>query len=360
MLRNTALLWANLGILTKKRYDALCKEFGSIDATVDMLGEEFFLALKVREDGRTDALKRLAGFDPEREERLLQREGIQLFSLEDDAYPTALRQIADPPVFLYGKGDWRVLDQPKIGLVGTREISPYGQRVTEHFTRALVENGIVTVSGLAAGIDTAVAHSTLAAKGRTVAVLGHGLGCLSAGKRAFAQQILEAGGLVLSEFAHTFAGGTYTFPSRNRIIAGLSLATVVLEAPLGSGAIITADLALDYGREVFAVPGQVFDLNYEGCHKLIAQGHAMLAQSPSTVLQVAGIIQREAPASAAVYLPANADEQAVLDALTTMPQQLGAIAEKAKLSLGTLNATLTMLELNGAAKHVGGGQWVLA
>jgi len=356
MNRETALTWSWLNVLTKKRYDVLQDVYGDLDAALEHISEELLKSLGCREETIFKTLNRLEEFDAESYEKELKKRDIAFLSIEDACYPETLNNVPDQPIFLYYQGDLEILDQPCLALVGTRVMSGYGKRVVEEFVPPLISAGVVTVSGLAHGIDAHVASETLAAGGKTVAVLGHGMAAIYPKSNAkLARNIVESGGLLLSEFPLDSAPDKYTFPARNRIIAGLSLGTIVLEAGEGSGALITADLALDYGREVFAVPGQIFDPNYDGCHREIARGHAKLVTSPVEVLQEVGII---APESQKVYKPQSEEEGAVYESLTTMPQSVGDLSDRSKLSVGALNSTLTVLELQGAAKKVDQGCWV--
>ncbi|MDB4977958.1 MAG: processing protein, partial [Candidatus Peribacteria bacterium] len=210
----------------------------------------------------------------------------------------------------------------------------------------------------ALGIDALVAEESMRAGGKTAGVLGHGLGMIYPQSNArLAQKIIDGGGVLLSEFPLDFPPDKYTFPARNRIIAGLSVGTVVLEAPEGSGAIITAELALEYGRDVFAVPGQIFDENYRGCHRLIMKSQARLVLAPEEVLRDIGVIAPEQRETAAVAL-GSPEEETVYAVLTTMPQALDELVQKTNLETGAINAALTMMELMGAVKNVGAGQWV--
>jgi DNA processing protein len=357
MDRIAALTWSWLNVLNKRRYDALCNVYGTPEAALPHLGEQLLTALGCREETVRAALLRHEEFDPHAYDAELHRRGLQLHTLDDASYPAALHQIGDPPIFLYAKGDVAVLQEPCIALVGTREMSAYGKRVTEHFVPDLVAAGMVTVSGLATGIDAHVARETITAGGKTVAVLAHGLSAVYPKANAtLAKQIVEHGGVLLSEFPLDMRPDTYTFPARNRIIAGLSLGTIVLEAGEGSGALITAELALEYNRDVFAVPGQIFDTQYAGCHALLASGHAKLAVNAAAVLQEYGIRTSSEPRS--TYAPQNDAEQSVYSALTTMPQSVSDLVDKAKIEAAALNATLTLLEIHGAARNVGGGMWV--
>ncbi|MBU1124262.1 DNA-processing protein DprA [Patescibacteria group bacterium] len=357
MLRSTALTWSWLNILTKKRYDALSQVYADMEEAMEHLDENMLKELGCREETMMIAMNRLEEFDSDAYEKELEKRGIKFLSIEDPDYPNSLKSLPDPPLFLYYKGSLDILNQPCIACVGTREMSSYGKRVVEEFVPSFVRSGMTVVSGLALGIDSQVAQSAINGGGKTVACLGHGLSTIFPKSNSrLAEEIVENGGLILSEFPLDQPTSKYTFPSRNRIIAGLSLGTVVIEAGEGSGALITADLALDYGREVFAVPGQIFDKNYIGCHQILTKGHAKLVTSPTDVLEEIGIVASEKTQIS--YEPADELEKVVISILSTMPQSVTDLVERSKLSAGDLNTKLTMLELAGAAKNVGGGMWV--
>lgn len=359
-MEHSSLLWSSLNILTKERYDAIRQVFGSLDEAAKHLNEELLKGLGCRPETILRVLNQAEEFDRALTEAEIRKKNVQFISIDDSAYPARLLEIPDPPVFLYALGDLSILGQPTIGLVGTREMSRYGRRVAQDFVPDFVRAGMVTVSGLALGIDSEVAEQTLKARGKTVAVLAHGLSRIyPQGNRTLADEIVAGGGLLLSEFSIFQEPERYMFPSRNRLIAGLSLATVVLEAPEGSGALITAELALDYNRDVFLVPGPIFDANYRGSNAFIAKGQGKLVQSAREVLEEMGVVVREAPAASA-YVPQDKDETALWTALTTMPQAVDELVEKSGLSASVAGATLTMMELQGAVQNVGGGMWVRA
>ena len=359
MDRPTALTWSWLNILSKKRYDALLQLYGSLEGALSHVDQPLLRALSCREETVLTVLNRLEEFQPEAYEQELAKRDIGVLCIEDALYPRLLREIADPPVFLYYRGDLEILEQPCVALVGTRGMSSYGKRVTELFVPPMVSAGVVTVSGLALGIDAQVARETLTAGGKTVAVLGHGMGSIYPRSNAvLAEEIVAKGGLLLSEFPLDVPPDKFTFPARNRIIAGLSKGTVVLEAGEGSGALITADLALEYGREVFAVPGQIFDEHAAGCHACIAQGRAKLVSSGTEVLGDIGVVVSEKSAQQALYFPKSPTEGVVLRALTGMPQSVSELRERSGLEAASVNAALTMMELAGAAKNTGNGLWV--
>jgi len=209
---------------------------------------------------------------------------MKILSVNDPAYPALLKEIYRPPTELYVSGTVLPVDQKAIAIVGTRSATPYGLKVAHQLAGQLAGHGITVVSGLADGIDTSAHLGALKAGGRTLAVVGHGLDFLyPARNRELAQRIRSAGALI-SQFPLGVGPLKQNFPQRNRVIAGLSMGVVVIEAPARSGALITAREALEEGREVFAVPGPISSLKNAGCHKLIQDG-AKLVQSIEDILE---------------------------------------------------------------------------
>lgn len=359
MIDVDALFWSHLTVLNAARCDALLDVFGSFGEARTFLSEELLRKMGCREETVRATLLRAEEFDADRVLRNLQNDGIRFLTMHDDAYPAALRTIADRPVFLYAQGDPGILHQPCLAIVGTREMTQYGRRIVQSWTARFIEAGLVTVSGLALGVDGLVAEETLRSGGKTIAVLGHGLGRIyPPSHTALARRIVEGGGLLLSEYPPGQEPERHAFPGRNRIIAGLSLGTLVIEAPEKSGALITADFALDEGRDVFAVPGSVFSERSAGCNARIASGQASLVRTPDDVLIGLGIHAPTAPTSS--FAPPDDDQAAVWSILTTLPQDLDQLVAKAALPAHKVNAALTMMELAGAARNVGTGEWVKA
>lgn len=353
------LLWSCLQILNRERHEALMRVFGSLEDAAKHIDGEMLRGLGCREETVGAVFKRMATFDPDREQALLTSIGARIIALGDASYPRMLTDIPDAPIFLYVQGHLPVLDQPCISLVGTRKMSAYGKRCAREFARSMAQAKIVTVSGLARGIDAHVAEETISSHGKTVAVLGQGLLTTHPNANVMIGWIIGAGGVVMTEFPLRMNPDMFTFPMRNRIIASLSLATVILEAPESSGALITGKLAFDYGREVFAVPGQVFDVNYAGCHAIIRKNQAKIATSPRDVLQEIGVVIPDAAdLNRFSYFPQNPEEEKVLKHLSTMPQNVDDLVGKSTMTAGSLSAVLTVLELNGAARNLGQGQWV--
>lgn len=360
MKPESALLWWWLQILNKRRYEFLRQQYGTLDSALEDMNLELLCELGLREGTAEDVLLRKEQFDAARYLDTMHKLGIGLMCLDDEVYPAALREISDAPVFLSYRGDRTLLQQPLIAVVGTREMSSYGHRVVRHFVPAFIHAQMVTVSGLARGVDAAVATESMRVQGKTIAVLGNGLPAIHPKMNEdLADQIIREGGLLLSELPLETSPEKYTFPARNRIIAGLSLATVVCEAPLRSGSVITAELALDYNRDVYAVPGPIFDPQYAGCHMLIGNGHARLAAHPEEILIGVGVVASpHKPTS--TYTPITPLETAVYRVLSTMPQRIDDLVEKSGCSVTDVGVTLILLELAGAARALPEGQWVRA
>lgn len=291
----------------------------------------------------------------------LARWRIAVLTWHDDAYPPLLKEIADPPPLLFVRGAVDALAVPAVALVGSRHASPYGLRAAAHLARQLCERRFAVVSGLALGIDAQAHAATLAAGGTTVAVLGSGLDDAALAPRAnltLAHDIIAGGGALVSEYFPGTPGLPHHFPQRNRIVAGLSRATVVVEAGAKSGALITARLALDYNREALAVPGSIFSPAAAGVHELLRDG-AGIATSADDICAAIGA-EGTVPSSARPPLPPlTPAEQAIAARLGAEPVHINMIARLTKLDTAGLNATLSVMEIKGVVKNTGGGNYIL-
>ncbi|HOZ21939.1 MAG TPA: DNA-processing protein DprA [bacterium] len=288
-------------------------------------------------------------------------EGVTILTLWDEAYPAMLRPLYDLPVILFVKGGLEVLSAKAVAVVGTRAPSEYGQIVARRLTRELVQRGLVIVSGLARGIDT-IAHSeAIAQGGLTIAVLGSGLDQIYPGEnRRLARMVTEHGAL-LSEYVLGTQPDAPHFPRRNRIIAGLAAATLVIEAGEGSGALITAYDALEYNREVMAVPGNITNPRAWGCNHLIQQG-AKLVQGVEDVLVEIGMAD-ERPPSQQLDLPGmglTADEEQLLGVLSQEAQHVDQIALALGKPVFTILSQLLQLELKNLVTQLPGKKFVRA
>ena len=298
-----------------------------------------------------------AKVDLEREMERLHRLQVQVLTLEEEEYPASLRNIADPPPILYLKGQLLPQDELAVAVVGTRMATVYGRQATEQFVRGLAENGVTVVSGLARGIDTIAHRTALEAGGRTLAVLGSGIDIIYPGEnRRLAGEIAERGALI-SEFALGTQPDGINFPRRNRIISGLSPLCLVIEAGDTSGALITAEFALEQGKEVFAVPGNIFSPASRGPNRLIFDGAkpACDLRDLLEALKLETMVDHQESTSAA---PETDAEAAVLRCLGHEPLHIDDIRRAVCLPTSVVSSSLTMLELKGLARQAGGMNYV--
>jgi DNA processing protein len=277
--------------------------------------------------------------------------GNSLMTLADSDYPQALLEIADPPAVLYCKGRRELMRQPSLGIVGSRNATPQGVRDAEAFAHALSDAGLTIISGLALGIDAAAHRGGLAGAGSSVAIIGTGLDRIyPARNKALAHQLVETG-LIVSEFALGTPPLPGHFPRRNRLISGLSRGVLVVEAAPDSGSLITARVATEQGREVFAIPGSIHSPLARGCHALIKQG-AKLVESAADILDELAWQQRLTPPVHPESIP-----DLVLDALDGAPTTLDTLAQRTGLTLEALSAKLLTLELDGQIASLPGGRY---
>lgn len=288
-----------------------------------------------------------------------QRAGISLLCLGDEDYPEALKNIHDPPAVIYVKGQLLPADKKAIAIVGTRVPTPYGLRIAQRLAAELTQLGITIISGLALGIDAAAHEGALEVKGRTLAVLGSAVDeIFPKQNQKLAESIVENGALV-SEFALGTKPDHWTFPQRNRIISGLSLGTIVIEGGYKSGAMITAKLALEQGREVFAVPGNVELEQSKGPHWLIKQG-AKLVESVDDVLEELKHVMSVEPVKSVNsvekpnYSGLTDDEQQVISRLSKEPIHIDNLITITGLPVSKVLSLLTMLEVKNLACQLPG------
>ncbi|GMU91607.1 MAG: DNA processing protein DprA [Candidatus Hydrogenedentota bacterium] len=311
--------------------------------------------------------------------------GASLITMEDPRYPLRLAEIYDPPLLLFVRGELRDEDQYCVAVVGTRRATPYGIRMAEKFGREMAARGVTVVSGMAAGIDAAAHRGALEAGGRTIAVLGCGADVVYPQQNAELMKEIIKHGCVISQFPMGTSPSPGQFPYRNRIISGLSMGTLIVEAPLTSGALITARQAAEQGREVFAVPGQVGVTNSQGPHALIREGAKLVETVEDILVELelpahvrsreprpsesradAELPPRRAQAPEAQQprteaaprrgapVPANAPERSVLNALKPEGAHVDEIAAACRISVSEALSTLTLLELKGLVRQFSG------
>ncbi|GAA5164405.1 DNA-processing protein DprA [Viridibacterium curvum] len=286
--------------------------------------------------------------------RWAEEPGNHILTLADSVFPQALLQTADPPTLLYAKGRVALLNTPGLAVVGSRNATAQGLSNAEAFSRVLAEAGLAVVSGLALGIDTAAHQGALAARGPTVAVVGTGADRIYPARNASLARRIAEEGLLISEFALGTPSAAHNFPRRNRIIAGLSRGVLVVEAAVGSGSLITARLATEQGREVFAIPGSIHSPLSKGCHQLIKQG-AKLVESAQDVLEELhwGVVP---PRQAAHEADTPGEEGQLLAAIGHDPVDMDTILGRIGLTPDVVFAMLTTLELDGRVERLPGGK----
>jgi DNA processing protein len=280
----------------------------------------------------------------------------RIVTLADAAYPQALLEAADPPVLMYAKGHLEALNRPSLAIVGSRNATKQGEATAEAFAAHLSAAGLTIVSGLALGIDAAAHRGGLSGRGSTVAVIGTGPDRIyPSGNEALARQIAESGA-ILSEFPLGTPAMAANFPRRNRIIAGISRGCLVVEAAERSGSLITARLAAEAGREVFAIPGSIHSPLSKGCHKLIRQG-AKLVERAEDILEELRWESAVTSAPAVESLPSDPDATRLLEAMGYDPCGLDALVMRTGLTADQLLAMLLPLELDGHVAQLPGGRY---
>jgi DNA processing protein len=307
----------------------------------------------------TNLLREREKLDLDAEVARLQRAQIGVLTWDDPDYPSNLAQVYNAPPLLYVRGRIEKRDEWAVAVVGTRRASVYGKEAARMLGRDLAQAGVTVVSGLAKGIDTIGHRSCLDAGGRTIAIMGCGLDKIYPPENGrLAAEIVERGALV-SEYALGTRPDARNFPPRNRIISGLSLGTVVVEADRGSGALITADFAAEQGREVFAVPGSIFARGSRGANYLIQQGAKMVC-NVADVLEELNLTMVSQQAQARAVIPENETEALLLQHLSAEPVHVDYLGRVAELPIAQVSSTLALMELKGMVRQVGGMNYVLA
>ena len=338
------------------RMQALIQYFGDLEVAWKAAPTELAqagLGLKVIER----IMQARADVDLETICKRIEAQNIDILTWEDEAYPQRLKEIEQPPPVLYLRGEYLPDDLFAVAIVGTRRVTPYGRQITEELASYLAANGITVISGLARGVD-AIAHQTaLKAGGRTIGILGSGVDKIYPPEhRSLAEKMMERGA-IMSDYAPGTPPDATNFPPRNRIISGLSLAVVVVEAGETSGALITAEFAAEQGREVFAVPGSILAPQSKGTNKLIQKG-ALPLLSVDDLMQALDLTRMGAHKAARKIIPTDETEACLLSILSEEPLHIDAIRTQAELPIEKVSAALALMELKGMVRQVGGMNYV--
>jgi len=287
----------------------------------------------------------------------IQADEVQVLTWDDDEYPERLREFTNAPPVLYIRGTLLPADDWSVAIVGTRRATAYGRQVAGETARTLAHSGVTIVSGLARGIDGVAHQAALDAGGRTIAVFGCGVDRIYPPEHRQLADSIIANGALISDYPMGTPPEAYNFPPRNRIISGLSMATVVVEAGLRSGALITANFAAEQGREVFAVPGHVTAPQSKGPNSLIRDGaHPLL--DPKEILEVLEMTMITEHRAARSVLPANALEAQLFEILDLEPVHVDEIRARSNFPIEQVTSTLAIMELKGMVRQVGGMRYL--
>jgi len=285
-----------------------------------------------------------------------------ILTLNSAEYPDLLKEIRDPPSILYAIGNIALLSSPQIAIIGSRNCTPGGANTARDFSSYLSRAGLTITSGMALGIDQHAHQGALDASGNTIAVIGTGIDRIYPSKnRQLAYQIAQTG-LIISEFALGTPPNSVNFPRRNRIISGLSVATLVVEATRKSGSLITAHYGLEQGREVFAIPGSIHNPQAKGCHHLIRQGAKLVDQASDIIDDIGSLLgfmeQQPDLNHSTETVEMDTDYQKLLETIGYDPVSIESLVQRSGLTIEQLSSMLLILELNDHIQTVAGGQYV--
>ncbi|MCE5323858.1 DNA-processing protein DprA [bacterium] len=347
--------------LTPRAAAALIERFGSPEAVFEASEAELQELEQLTEKGRVKILEN-APAAIERDLRVIDARKIAIIPITSEKYPPNLRKIYDPPVMLYVRGEIIESDKLAVGVVGSRKANVYGKSIAENIGTVLAKRGLTIVSGGARGIDTAAHKGALEAKGRTIALLGCGIDVVYPAENAGLFDLIADSGAVVTEFPIGSAPESWRFPSRNRLISGMSMGLLVCQCPIKSGALLTADFALQQGKDIYAVPGNVDDERNSGCHQLIKDG-AKLVESAEDILEELGLETNDTDVQNQLALPIESlsdQERDIISLLSLDPMQVDEIIEKSSLSAPMVSGTLTVLEMKNLIRRVPGNAYIRA
>ncbi len=341
--------------LTNKKQHTILNELSDYENIFNK--DEYFLSILMRLVDENSYNKLVMSLDEnilKNYLRNLDSQNIKVLTIFSVDYPEMLKEISTPPIVLYCKGDTKILKSACVSIVGTRRCTKYGKEITTKIATQLSNSGLTIVSGLADGVDTLSHKSAVDLNNPTIAVLGSGFNYIyPANNLELSNAIVEKGGLLISEFQPNEKPQTFHFPMRNRIIAGLSKALIVTEAPLKSGALITKDFAMECNREVFAVPGRLNDIYSLGCNQIIKDCQANILTSVDDVLKIYDkILKKETGMVKCLQLSIN--EQLVFNLLSNNDLHYQELLTQSMLESKVLNTTLMQLELKDLIKKLPG------
>jgi DNA processing protein len=359
-MKKTIVL-AHFPKITQKRYQDIIRAFSSLEIFWSLEFDEIQRKLPWNEGLLNEFLLWRDAVDEGAIANTLEREGIFCVTKDDPAYPPLLKEIYDPPFCLFVRGQLEPYTYP-LAVVGTRKYTGYGKQVTEEIVSPLVRSGLAIVSGLALGIDGFAHDAALRANGKTVAVLGSGIDqqhIYPARHKPLAERIIASGGAVVSEYPPGTLPTKFSFPRRNRIIAGMSLGTLVVEAAEKSGALITATCSLDNNREVFAIPQNITSKTSTGPNRLLKEG-ATPVTSAEDILEALHLQDIKRYVTNTNIVPDSPTEAALLKHLSREAIHVDELIKKSGLPGHAVSGALTIMEMKGKIKNLGGMMYVVA
>ena len=343
--------------LGRARFGLLEKHFGLLSRAWEAGSAELSGAGLDRKTVQSINRKR-GSIDPDAEMDKLESTGVEAFTWHDDGYPRRLKEIYDLPPLLYVRGSMLPSDERSVAIVGTRKPTAYGRQAAYQITFDLARSGVAIVSGLARGVDGIAHRASLDAEQRTIAVLAGGLDWIYPREHGKLSEAIAESGALVSEHPLGTRPAPGNFPRRNRIMAGMTLGTVVVEAARASGALITARHALEQNREVFAVPGSILSPASAGPNTLIRDSAAKLIADHTDILEELNLTYVEQQIEMKALFPENEEESKVLKHVTFDPVHVDEIVRTAGLSVSTVSSVLAMMELKSMVRHVGGMNYV--
>lgn len=350
--------FAACDFLTPARVAALRGYFGSLEAAWQATEIHDFEMAGLSARSAESFCRKKREVESEKVLAAIEKCGARVVFFEDDDYPKSLLTIDSPPAILLIKGEILPQDAVALAVVGTRRVSPAGKRMTEKLVPELVRSGLTIVSGLARGVDAIAHKAALDVSGRTLAVLGNGIDSIYPPENErLSERIIAEGGAIISEFCPGVPPNAFHFPRRNRLVAGMSMGTLVIEGAEKSGSLITAQFALEQGREVFALPGSPVSALAAGPNRLIQKGEAKLVLTAEDILNELPIRLTASQEEVRRSLPHDPVELSVFELLDDEPRLFDEIVRKSGFSPAQFSATLTILEMKGFAASYGGNRW---
>lgn len=346
-------------LIGSKTIIKLAKYFNPISKLWDKNAIDKIQKLNIHENIKKAIQEVVDSVNPDQEYEKVKKIGLKTISFQDSNYPQILREIPDMPAILYVRGSMEVLNSLSVAIVGSRKYSIYGKRVTWDLVSGLANYKIAIVSGLALGIDAIAHNAALVNKTKTIGVVACGLDTIyPSSHKNLANKIIDDGGAIISEYPLGTPAYKSNFPLRNRIIAGLAVATIIVEAARKSGTLLTAKAAIDYNREVFAVPGSIYNQSSEGANNLIKYGvHAIT--SHEDIIKELNLNLKIKQTKAKKVIPESKNEKLILDFLNSDdPMHVDQLSHNTKLEINVVNATLVIMEMKGMVKNIGANNYI--